>query len=204
MKSRLERIANLLIFAPVIPLACFLVGWWGGYALLPESWIPISAISGLVLGLLLDIPIIKRILKPEQPIPLVYGAIVLIIYAVAMFGFFMGMPVFHVLLSIPASLLVGARLARGSADDLSVKKYSFFTALFTTSVLDLVFMISAYIALVSPSTPADLQGLLSLRFEISRAMILVLIIGGGMLLLLFNFFFTREATRFFHGYFSSE
>jgi hypothetical protein len=57
------------------------------------------------------------------------------------------------------------------------------TAWFTTGVLVLVCIASAFIALASPSTAADLRGMLGLGFEVTQGMIIGLILIGGPALL---------------------
>ena len=93
-------------------------------------------------------------------------------YSVGMLGFFMGVPVFHVALALPAGVFVGRWLVHCGADFPRVQQTARETALFTTSVLGLVCLASASIALASPSTAADLQGMLRLPFRVTRAMIL--------------------------------
>ena len=75
------------------------------------------------------------------------------------------------------------------------------TALFTTSVLGLVCLASASIALASPSTAADLQGMLRLPFRVTRAMILGLIAGGGLLILALNWWLSVSSVTLSHGHF---
>ena len=76
------------------------------------------------------------------------------------------------------------------------------TALFTTSVLGLVGLASASIALASPSTAADLQGMLRLPFRVTWVMILGLIAGGGLLILVLNWWLSVRSVTVSHGHLS--
>jgi hypothetical protein len=177
MKTRLERFALGVILAPVAPLVGLLAGWWGAYALLPESWIPFAAIAGLLIGILADVPLLKRLL--HRRLSWLFWAAVFLFYSAGLFGFFMGVPVFHGLLALPAGFVVGSRLAVEGAALPQVRLASRRTAWFTTGVLALVGAASAFFALSSPSTPADLRGMLGLPFEVTHGMLLVLILVGG-------------------------
>jgi len=53
MKTKLERLARILILAPLAPLAGLLACWWAAYAWLPESWIPFISLLLGIFGLLL-------------------------------------------------------------------------------------------------------------------------------------------------------
>jgi hypothetical protein len=110
----------------------------------------------------------------------------------------MGVPIFNALLSVPAGFVIGARLASENADRIQVRKMMRDTALFTTGILFLVCIASAFFALTSPSTPNDLRGMLGLKFEVTQSMVIGLIVIGGILLLAFNAILTAASIRLTH------
>lgn len=170
-----------LILAPAAPLAG-LMGFWGtAYLLLPKIWIPFIALAGLLVGILADIFLLKKLLDRRLGIPL--WVAVYLFYSTGVFGFFMGVPVFNAALAIPAGFVIGSRLAAENADQQRVRKAAQRTAWFTTAVLALVCVVSAFIALVSSSTASDLGGMLGLGFEVTQNMIIGLILVGGAVLL---------------------
>ena len=181
MHPKLEFFVRGLILAPVIPLAGLLAFWWAAYALLPESWIPFAAITGLLVGILLDVFLLKKLL--DRRLGLLFWVAVFLFYSIGLFGFFMGVPVFNALLAVPAGFIVGGRLAAENADRLRLHTAAHRTAWFTSGVLALICAASAFIALVSSSTASDLQGLLGLGFNVTQAMIIALILVGGVALL---------------------
>jgi hypothetical protein len=193
MKTKLERLARALILAPLVPLVGFLAGWWSAYALLPEKWIPYAAIAGVSIGILADILLLKYILDRRLSLP-VWMAVYLF-YAIGVFGLFMGVPVFNVLLAIPAGFVSGSRLASENGDPQRVRQAARHTAWFTTGVLALVCAASAVIALLSPSTALDLRGMLGLGFDVTQGMIVGLIVVGGALLLAACWGVTYASTR---------
>ena len=182
MKAKLERFALGLILAPVAPLAGLLAFWWTAYAVFPETWIPFAAIAGLVVGILVDIFLLKKLL--DRRLSWLFWVAVFLFYSIGVFGFFMGVPVFNVLLAIPAGFVMGARLAAEDAGLQQVRKTAQRTAWFTTGVLAFVCAASALIALASSSTAYDLRSMLGLGFEVTQGMLIVLILVGGAVLLL--------------------
>jgi hypothetical protein len=181
MKIKLERFALGLILAPLAPLTGLLIFWWGAYAALPEAWIPSVAIAGLLLGILVDIFLLKKQLDRRFGWP--FWVTVFLFYSIGVFGFFMGVPVFNAALAIPAGFVIGRRLAAENADRRQVRQAARRTAWFTTGVLALVCAASAFIALASPSTADDLRGMAGLRFPVTQGMIIALILVGGAALL---------------------
>ena len=115
----------------------------------------------------------------------------------------MGVPGFNVLLALPAGFFVGGWLAHSCAGFIRMKKAARLCAGFTTSVLALICVASATIALVSSSTASDLKGLLGLPFGVTRAMIIGLILGGGVFILALQWWLTLRSVERAYGYFVS-
>ncbi len=179
MKVKLDQFGLGLILCPVTPLLGLLTAWWGSYAWLPERWIPGVTLGGLLTGILVDVLLLKRWIGwAERMNPLTWIAIYLF-YSMGAFGFFMGVPVFNAALALPAGFVIGRQLAAGRASPFEVRRAARRTALFTTSILGLICLASAVIALVSTSTASDLRGMLHLPFEVTHGMILALILVGG-------------------------
>jgi hypothetical protein len=195
MKTKLERFLLALLIAPLAPIALFLAGWWGAYAWLPGPWIAVSALAGLLLGILADAAFLKKLLaRSERLSPAFWGA-VLLFYSVGTFGFFMGVPVVNAALAVPAGFVVGGRLAHRATDKTGVRAAALRTCLLTTAVLALACAASAAFALLSSSTPRDLQGMLGLGFEVTPAMLWGLILVGGAGLLAVNWVLAALSVR---------
>jgi hypothetical protein len=190
MKTKLERFALGLLLAPLAPLAGLMGFWWFSYAILPEKWISIGALTGLALGILADIFLLKKLLDRAHHLSLVFWMVVLLFYAIGVFGFFMGVPVFNIVLAIPAGFVIGGRLAHETADRSQVRATALRTCILTTTLLALICAASAFFALISPSTPSDLEGMLGLPFAVTPAMIWSVILVGGAGLLAVNWALT--------------
>jgi hypothetical protein len=195
MKARLERILFGLLLAPPAPLAGFLGAWCLSFILLPERWIPIGALTGLLIGSLADLLFLKTLLDRLPRLTSLFWVSVLVFYAVGIFGLCMGVPVCNVALALPAGFVTGARLAHAAVGGRRIRLATRRTCLLTTGLLALVCVASAFFALTSPSTPADLQGMLGLGFTVAPAMVWGLILVGGAGLLAVNWALTVLSVR---------
>jgi len=204
MKTKLERSILGLILAPLMPLAFLMGGWWLAYALLPEAWIFLGALSGLLLGLLLDFPLLKKWINDADMLGIPFWAVAFVFYSIGLFGFFMGVPVFNLVLALPAGFIMGRRLASQHADGMKLRVVSRRVSEFTTFVLALICAASAMIALADPFTEANLQGMLALPFDVTRGMVISLIIVGGVVLLLLNWVLTFASVRITYKFLKSQ
>jgi hypothetical protein len=130
----------------------------------------------------------------------VFWLAVLLFYSVGTFGFFMGVPIFNAALAIPAGFVVGGKLAHEPVDGVRIRRASLRTCILTTALMVLVCAASAIVALISPSTPGDLRGMLGLGFEVTRTMIWVLILVGGVGLLAVNWVLTGLSVHIFYRF----
>jgi hypothetical protein len=201
MKTKIERFVLVLILAPLAPIAGLLAFWWISFALLPERWIAACALSGLGLGILADIFIIKSMIVRAHQMGMIFWITIFLFYSVSVFGFFMGVPVFNAALAIPAGFVVGGKLAHEMANGAQVRRASLRTCILTTGLLALICAASAFLALESPSTPNDLGGMLGLGFEVTSPMILGIILFGGAGLLVINWLLTGLVVNFTYRFF---
>jgi hypothetical protein len=108
---------------------------------------------------------------------------VYVFYSVGVFGMFMGFPVPDLFLAVPAGLFVGWKLALGDSGAERKREIARKTARFTCLVLAVICALSASIALLSPSTPRDIEGMCRLPFHVTHSMLLGLIVIGAASLL---------------------
>jgi hypothetical protein len=196
MKTKIQNFIHGLILAPLAPLSLFLGGWWLACFVLPEKWIFAGALLGFALGVLVDIPLLRRWTANTGKLNTFFWMVAFLFYSVGLFGFFMGVPVFNLGLAIPAGFILGSRLVASQADETKLRCATRNAAGFTTGVLALVCTASAFIALVDPYTASGLQGMLGLPFEVTQNMIIGLIVVGGFSLLIFNWLLTSISIHF--------
>lgn len=204
MKTKLERSIRSLILAPLAPLALLLGGWWLAYFLLPENLIFPGALLGFILGLLVDIPLLRRWTWRTETFGNLFWAAVFLFYSIGFFGFFMGVPIFNLALAIPVGFVLGSRLATQKTDEIGLHFVARRAAGFTTIVLIFICAASAIIALADPYTGDNLRGMLGLPFEVTQAMAVGLIVIGGALLLLLNWWLTSMSIRFTYKFLKFE
>ena len=195
MKNKIEKFVLFLLLAPLAPLAGAMGAWVLSYLVLSEGLIPYIVLAGLLAGILADFFILKKLLSQPHQLSLVFWMAVLLFYAVGVFGLFMGVPVFNVALAVPAGFVIGARLVAENADIQKVRRTTRQASLVTTGLMVLICTASAWFALASSSTPADLEGMLGLGFSLTPLMIWGIIGIGGMGLLIFNWALTAISTR---------
>jgi len=194
--NKIEKNFIGLILGAIFPLIGFLGGWWSTIQLGSILWVEIGALSGLILGLIVNAFFLKKWVARafEMDVRLWMG--VFFFYSICVFGFFMGVPVFNVGLAIPAGLFMGRKLAHQTISAEAEKRLTLRTALFTTGVMAFICAASAFLALRDPYTAANLEGMLRLNFELTQGMIIALIVVGGIALLGMNWWLVKISMRF--------
>ncbi len=192
--SQIEKWTLYLILGCVPPLTGLLAGWWGSYSFLSTTWVIVCALAGMLAGLVVDGLYLKKWTAKAYEIDARVWAAIYLFYSVCFFGFFMGVPAFNLALAVPAGLFSGRKAAAQRMDAAGGQRWISRTRWFTTGVLGLICVASAYFALKSPSTAADLEGMLRLPFEVTLPMIWGLIaVGGSTLLAVHWLLFTKCA-----------
>ena len=190
--NKIEKLFIGLMLGAVAPLCGFLAGWWTFSRSSSNTLIALTAASGLALGLIVDAIFLKKwTARAYQSSPLLW-MLVYLFYSICVFGFFMGVPVFNVLLAVPAGVFIGARLSHLPNDVARDQTYVRRVQFFTTSVMALICAASAFLALRDPTTAANLEGMLRLPFKVTTPMIIALIAVGGTGLLLVQWFLTAK------------
>ena len=200
---KIETAALGIVFGAIPVIAFFLAGWWISVPLVPESRIPLCALAGLLLGILVDVIFLGSWIRHAYSMKVWVWMAIYGFYSIGMFGFFMGVPIFNVLLALPAGVFVGRWLALGGQDSALMRKTAQRVAVFTTSILGLVCIASAAFALASPSTGSDLQGMFGLPFPVTPIMIIGIIFGGGATILALEWWLSVMAVERGYGFFIS-
>ena len=196
--------ATISVFFGAVPIIiCFLLGWWISIPLVPESWISKCALTGLVVGIIVDLFFLKSWVRNAYSMKPIVWMIIYLLYSIGMFGFFMGIPVFNIALAIPAGLFMGGWLAYTRADSNQMKKTARQSALFTTSILAFICCASATIALASSSTASELQNMFRLPVQVTPAILIGIILCGGIILLFLQWWLTFKIVERAYIYFFS-
>jgi hypothetical protein len=197
---KIELLGIGVLFGAIPITVGFLAGWWMSIPLVPESQIFQYALVGFLIGILIDLFFLRRWIRAAySEKPFLWMALYLF-YSICVFGFFMGVPVFNILLVFPAGFFIGGWLVHRNANAFFIKKVTRLAAMSTTSILALICIASASLAVRSPSTASDLEGMLGLPFQVTQPMIMGLILGGGILILTLNWWLTRKSIEIAYQY----
>lgn len=201
---KLETVVIGLIFGAIPVIGCFITGWWLSIPFVPESLIFVGALSGLLVGIVVDVVFLKRWIHRAYSLsPIVWSGIYLF-YSVGLFGMFMGVPVFNIGLAVPAGFFIGAYLAHQDATRPQVQQTARHSSMVTTGILALICGASAFVALIDPYTAANLEGLLGLNFTVTTLMIVGLIVIGGSLLLVLQWWLTTKSVELTYRHFARQ
>jgi hypothetical protein len=182
---KIEALVFTAILGPIPPVIGLLTGWWGTFAWLPEGLIGPAALNGLALGLLVDLFYLKKWVNQAETMAWPVWLAIYLFYAIGLYGFFMGMPAFHLGLALPAGFIVGVKLTRQAANVDQARRVSRLAGGLTTGVLACLCAASAFLALSDLYTAANLEGMFALNFKVTQPMIIgLIVIGGGVLLTL--------------------
>jgi uncharacterized Tic20 family protein len=190
-----ESIFLIAVLGGVFPILCFLIGWWGSISILPEGSIKYAALGGLLTGILIDILFLRRWLVRAYHMNLTWLAVIYLFYSAGLYGFFMGVPVFNLLLGLFAGFYMGLRMLDGGKPRAEAEAVFRKTACFTSLVLAVVCGISIWLAATDSSTAANINGMLALRQPLSQQSILWISVAGGVVMVVLEFFITRGIAR---------
>jgi hypothetical protein len=191
---RLFEKGFLGIFLGAIPVIIgFLSTWWIMFAYVTTPVLVMLVIAGIGAGILVDIIWLKKWVANAFRMDLRIWMAIFIFYAICVFGFFMGVPVFNVFLAIPAGLFMGRKMANHPVSPEAEKQLVQKTNFFTTGVMAFICVSSAYLTLRDPTTAANLEGMLRLHFAVTQGMIIALIIVGGAALLVIHWWLGKKS-----------
>jgi len=184
MLTRLDRASSRLVLGAVAPVVLFLTGWWGTLSVLGDNpAIGPAALGGLALGVTLDVTVLRK--RLDSLFELGPKALVglALFYSVMIYGFFMGLPVCNLLVGIVGGYVVGRRVALHGLPAERAVRAARVTAAIATSILAVLCVATARMALNEPTIRSQMRGMLGLPFEVTTPMIYATIVVGGAALL---------------------
>jgi len=190
--KRFEKILNGLIIGGTFPLLFGLLSmitWF--YLDKSENRGVIYLAAGLLLGLIIDLKFLKDWIKHRFELPLWGIAGIYTFYNICVYGFFMGFPVFNVLLGLIAGYYFGNRIISNKIEKEKRSKQINQVSLFTGLIMTLICVSSAIIGLTDKTIGDNIQGMLGLDFGITKTMILAIIFVGGFGLIISQYYITR-------------
>jgi hypothetical protein len=196
MLAGMERLFLMIMIGLVFPILLGLAGWWGSLPFVPEGAILFFGMGGLMLGALVDMVFLRFWTRNALRMPLIWPVLIYLFYSVGMFGFFMGVPAFNVIMGPVGGYYMGMRLrAKNSARD-EVEKTASQTGLFAALVLALACAAALLIAWLDPSLEANISGMFALNQPTSKTTILALSGAAGVGLVILEYAITNAAVKF--------
>ncbi len=188
---RFDKLLFNVLFGIAIPILCFIIFWWGTFIFTnDQKIIIIASLTGLGVGILISL-LIKFINKPDiyqlsKPVLI----LVYLFYNGILFTMFMGIPFFHIFLGIIAGYY-WAKYMTHHEEITDYKREIRRVSVFASSVIGIVCMFSAAVALISKSTTSDLKLMFNLPFDISRPMLIAFIVTGGLLMIVVQYLLVK-------------
>ena len=133
-----------------------------------ESSALIYLIAGLLFGLVIDLKFLKKWIKKRYELSIWFIILIYLIYNIGMYGFFMGFPVFNVLLGLAAGYYFGKRVCFSGIKSEVLSKIIKQVSLFTGLITALICISSGLITILDNSTGSTIKGMLGLNFEIAK------------------------------------
>jgi len=190
--KRFEKIFFGILIGSAFPLFLGLLSviiWF--YFDSSEKHAPFYLLAGLILGLFIDLKNLNGWMNNRYNLPVWFLIAMYLFYNVLLFGFFMGFPVFNILMGVVAGIYIGHsfvfKKTHRIKDSVIIKNVSVFTGI----VMILICISSAIIALAGNGVGKDLQSMLGLDFEVSEPMIWGIILIGGFLLISIQIIITK-------------
>ena len=195
MFPKIEILFLGAVFGGIFPILCFLIGWWSGVSILPEGSIKYTALGGLLVGIIVDVLFLKKWVIQAYMMDLKWLIAIYLLYSIGLFGFFMGVPVFNLLLGLFAGFYMGLRMAEEKKTKAEAESIFRKTGLFTSFVLGVTCVTAIVIAATDASTAANINGMFGLNDPLSIETILILSGVGGAALVVLEYYLTRGIAR---------
>lgn len=195
--KRFDKIFSASVLGTIAPVTLMLTLWWGSIPFLKDQsqTILFLALSGFILGAVLDCTLLRRFLFRLFELPLSALVIIEIFYSIMVYGFFMGFPVFNIFVGIAGgyaaakhSALLHKPVAEAIRSSGQINRFSAVLLLFFCTC-------SAMLALRESTICSQVKGMLNLPFSVTMPMIWALILTGGSALLLLQYLFAKNLSH---------
>jgi len=187
-----DKIVIDLLLGAAFPVFCFLAAgtiWF--YIDRNESVVLYYVVTGLIVGLLIDLRFLKGWIIRRFELPIWFMVGLYLFYNIGMYGMFMGFPVFNLFWGVIAGYYFGLRINRLNLSQTQRRIITNRVAIFTAFVMTMICISSACIALAGNGVGQDLQMMFRLNFEVTKHMIIAISLIGGILLISLQYFITK-------------
>ncbi len=143
--SRLTNLFFEILIFLFFPLLFLLIFWWASIPFFKEDYIYLFVISGFFIGLILNSIYYKKIIKNLYNLNIKFLIIIYLFYNFCIFGFFMGIPIFNLIMSFISGLYFGKRCRILNLNEIKSINYINRVSLFTTIFIFIIFCFSVFL-----------------------------------------------------------
>lgn len=189
--NRAEQLFFGLILGIIFPVLFFLIAvsiWFFFFQNLNVHYFVLLAVAS---GFFIDLFYLKNWIRIRFELPVWILISIYLFYNLCEFGFFMGFPVFNLLMGVIAGYYFGHRLLRNYHTAVDLKRIVRKVSLFTASVMFLICSASAFLATIGEVAGKELGSMLRLPFELTESMVWGIILIGGPVLILAQYLLTQ-------------
>lgn len=190
--SRSDKWLSVIVLGLIAPVSLMLLFWWGSIPLVKENiTIAYLALAGFAIGIALDCTVLRKFTARLfcLPIPALFA--VAFFYSILFFGFFMGFPVFNVLIGISCAYVTARSCVLSGESRENIRKKARAVHLFSLILLFSICICTAVLSLREASIGLQVQHMLALPFKVTPVMIWAIILVGGTALLTFQYGMSR-------------
>lgn len=190
--NNFERKFSYLLFGSIFPLSLGLLSVTLWFIFDKSESRPILYLTiGLLLGLLIDLKYLTGWINRRFELPIRIIVIIYLVYNTFVYGFFMGLPLFNVLLGILAGYYAGNRICYNKINSAKHSELITKVSIFSGSIMALVCVPSGILALMDFGAHGMIKDILGLNFDITNLMMWGIVIIGGLILVILNILLTR-------------
>jgi hypothetical protein len=197
--SRVEKILAGGFIGAAMPLTLMVIGWWGSAWLLLAGLLPVTdaqialtAQLGLLLGLLLDVLLLRSWVRFFYQADLRLIAMLYLFWIAVATAFFMGLPFGNLMLGTAAGAYVGRRAVIAATPGADRSRLVGQASLFTASITSAAALGIGLLAAQEPYTLAPFRRLLGIEQGPATLMVdLVIVVVAVVLLAAIQFWLTR-------------
>lgn len=176
----IERLGSRVVLGTIAPVSLMLAGWWGALGLLGDSLlIPYAALGGFALGLVVDVTVLRSRMDSLFSLSTAALIFIAVFYAFMIYGFFMGLPVPILLVSLGWGY-VAARPRDGRLGERGRRVCA--ASRGSALIMSVMCCVTAWLAFSQPSIASEVRGMLGLSFTPTIGFLAVFSLVGGLAL----------------------
>jgi MFS family permease len=187
-----RKLFTVVLYQTPIPMALLLISWWISSTFMNDLKALLFAVGGLIIGLWLN----KELVIPFQfyKIKKRVLAVIYVFFSINVLGYFMGIPVFNLLLGFLAGNYLSIRVMSNYKVEREITKNFKTGALYTSFILLLITLLAWFMAMSDIDNSIQTANEV-LKTSLSRDKFVLLITTGGILIVIIQYFITYYTAK---------